>query len=386
MSTAEFPEQLYPFESPNIVVAGGGGGTSVMAAGLAESLPFASVTALVSMSDGGGSTGALRTQFDTPPVGDVRKCTSALSPNREAAGIFEQRLGPDDSLEDVARLGGALLKAVGITDYTHNRRSLEIILSTNELAGKISKLHGHTFGNLVLTALTLEHENVTDAASEAGRLLGLGDRRQVVPVTNDAHQLLMFDGKHIVEGEAAIDTHEIDDPQSAYVWLTPSARISPRAKQAVEQADALLVGPGSVFTSLLPVLAVSGMRNALHSMNGQMIAVANLVTQGHETPGWDVADYLKKLESYTHKPFDYVLYNTVHDVLPETEQPVLFNRDRIEEHSGNRTVAIGTDLTDAHEVVVSADDKLSHLRSRVHHNAQAVARVLDEQILSGAVA
>jgi 2-phospho-L-lactate transferase/gluconeogenesis factor (CofD/UPF0052 family) len=98
MSSAEFPEQPYPFESPNIVVAGGGGGASVMAAGLAESLPYASVTALVCMSDGGGSTGALRDQFKTPPVGDVRKCTSALAPNREAAIIFEQRLKQDDSV------------------------------------------------------------------------------------------------------------------------------------------------------------------------------------------------------------------------------------------------------------------------------------------------
>jgi len=128
------------------------------------------------------------------------------------------------------------------------------------------------------------------------------------------------------------------------------------------------------------------MRSALQKMQGQMIAVANLVTQGHETPGWDVADYLKKLESYTHRSFDYVLYNTVHDVLPESEQPVLFNRARIEEHTGNRTVAIGANLTDAHEVATNPDDKLAHLRSRVHHNPLVVARVLDEEILSSPAA
>jgi len=387
MSSAEFPEQPYPFISPNIVVVGGGGGASVMAAGLAESLPYASVTALVCMSDDGGSTGALRSQFETPPVGDVRKCTSALSPNREAANIFEQRLKQSDTTETVAAFGGALLSSMGIhKEHPDYQRNYATMRATTELASKITHLHGHTFGNLVLTALTLERENISEAAEEAGRLLGLGDQRRVVPATNDPHQLFMYDGQHVIEGEGTIDTHAIAKPQEAHVWLSPSASISPAARKVVEEADALLVGPGSVFTSLLPVLSVSGMKNALQKMQGQMIAVANLVTQGHETPGWDVADYLKKLESYTKKSFDYVLYNTVHDALPDSEQPVLFNRARIEEHVGNRTVAIGTDLTDAHEITINPNDKLAHLRSRVHHNPYAVARVLDEEILSSPAA
>lgn len=378
------PVSHYPFEAPEIVVAGGGGGASVMAAGLAEAMPYASVTAVVCMSDGGGSTGVLREQFDTPPVGDLRKCTSALSPNREAAAIFEQRLGEGDSVKTVAELGGALLKAVGVyeDDAMCRNRNLDIICATNELASQISDFKGHTFGNLVLTSLTLQYKNVTDAADEAGRFLQLGGNRRVVPVTDATHELVMYDGRHIIEGEATIDTHAITKPEEAYVWLSPSAEISPVAQKAVEQADALLVGPGSVFTSLLPVLATDGMKEALQRVRGQMIAVANLVTQGHETPGWDVAEYLKKLESYTHRPFDYVLYNTVHDVLPESEEPVIFNRARIEAHTGNRTVAIGTNLTDAHGVQVDPNDKLAALRSRVHHNPHAIARVLDERILS----
>jgi uncharacterized cofD-like protein len=191
----------------------------------------------------------------------------------------------------------------------------------------------------------------------------------------------MDDGAQIVRGEAAIDTHKIADPYVARIWLDGPARITSQADAALRRADAMLFGPGSLYTSILPILAVDGAGKALHASRGEMVAVANLVTQYHETNGWDVSDYLAKMEEYTDgKKFDRVIYNANPKGLPDNLAPVTFNREQLKRRH-DRVAAIGTDLVDARHVAVDANDPLAATRSTVHHNPAAVAGVLREHVL-----
>ncbi|MGQ0830696.1 MAG: gluconeogenesis factor YvcK family protein [Microthrixaceae bacterium] len=246
-----------PVHAPRVVAIGGGHGLAVTLRAVAG---WAShVTAVVSTADDGGSTGRLRESWDVPALGDVRRCLSALA-------------DPDDV-------------------WT---RVLERRFDAGELAG-------HAVGNLVLLALTEELGDLQSACDEVARGFRIDRHRaRVVPVTDDA---IVLHGRTIhgavVEGQVAVaNTAEL-----AEVWVAPSCTAaSPLSIEAIRAADLVVLGPGSLYTSVLAAAVVGDIRKALADVMVPVAYIANLRADTTETAGYDLASHLDALHRHGVHP------------------------------------------------------------------------------------
>jgi uncharacterized cofD-like protein len=234
-----------------VVALGGGHG---LAATLAAARRYAGdLCAIVSVADDGGSSGRLRAAFGIPPPGDLRKCLVALAdPGSMWTAAFEHRFD----------------------------------------AGE---LEGHAFGNLVLAGLAASTGNFETALAEAGRLLGAVGR--VVPATVEPVVL-----KAVVRGAGGSVTGQVAIGRAegiAGVSLVPAdARAPAAALAALAAADQVVIGPGSLFTSVLAVVAVPAVRKALAATPGRKVYVCNLRPQLPETAGYDVAAHVGALRAH----------------------------------------------------------------------------------------
>ena len=242
---------------PRIVVIGGGTGTYTALMGLKRY--DADLTAIVSMADDGGSSGVLRDEFGHLPPGDVRRCLLALSAE-PAAGTLRT-----------------------LFEYRFERGSW---------------LNGHSFGNLLLTALT-EITGAPDLAiQEAANILNVKGR--VLPVTLDNVELCarLEDGT-VIHGETHIDVRRVrPDLRITEVYLTPRAQAYPPAVEAILAADLVVVGPGDLFTSVIPNLLVEGIPEAIRNTRGRVAYVCNLMTKRGETDGYKASDFLREVQRY----------------------------------------------------------------------------------------
>jgi uncharacterized cofD-like protein len=183
----------------------------------------------------------------------------------------------------------------------------------------------------------------------------------------------MHDGDETIRGEQAIDKHVVVSGQ-ADIALEPKAKLNPEAETAIAAADLIVIGPGSVYTSLLPALSVFGMQEALAAAKAPKVLIANLVTEAHHTNGWHVVDIVHALEHH-HIPLDYVIYNTqlpprtlLASYLAEGEQMIAFTPERFKESPKVHT--IGTALLADHIQERSPHDGIK--RSVIRHNAAEV--------------
>ena len=239
-----------------VVCLGGGTGLSMILRGLKRT---ASVTAVVTTTDDGGSSGRLRRDFGMPAPGDVRHCLSALAEDESLVGrLFQHRF------------------------------------TTGELAG-------HSFGNLFLAGLTDLLGSFDQAVSESARVLAVAGR--VVPSTTDMVELVAeFDDGSTVRGETAIAA--LGRPVRTVRLDPPDPRAHPRALQAIERADLIVMGPGSLFTSTLPPLLVPGIREAVRMARVPRVYVCNLLQQPGETIGYRASDHVQRI--YDHVGSDLV--------------------------------------------------------------------------------
>jgi uncharacterized cofD-like protein len=238
-----------------VVALGGGHG---LAATLAAARRYADdLCAIVSVADDGGSSGRLRAAFGIPPPGDLRKCLVALAdPASLWTSAFEHRFD----------------------------------------AGE---LEGHAFGNLVLAGLAASTGDFEAALAEAGRLLGAVGR--VVPATTEPVVLKAVvrgaggNGSGSITGQVAVASAE----GIAGVSLVPAdAQASEAALTALARADQVVLGPGSLFTSVLAVVVVGAVREALATTPGRKVYVCNLRPQLPETAGYDVAAHVAALRAH----------------------------------------------------------------------------------------
>lgn len=249
---------------PRIVVMGGGTGLSVMLRGLKEK-PL-DITAIVTVADDGGSSGILRSELQMPPPGDIRSVLTALA--------------------DV-------------------EPSLSEMLKYRFKSG--SGLAGHSLGNLILAAMTDITGDFVAGIRELSRVLAV--RGRVLPAANQAVVLKaeMEDGS-IVSGESSI-------PQAGQrikrVFLEPEqVDALPEAVEALRQADAILIGPGSLYTSIIPTLLVPKLAQAVLESNAVKIFVCNVMTQPGETDNYSVGDHLEAVQLHVGSQlFDYVIVN-----------------------------------------------------------------------------
>jgi uncharacterized cofD-like protein len=255
-----------------IVVVGGGTGNHTTLSGLKNQ--ECTLTAVVAMTDSGGSSGRLREELGQLPPGDIRRCLMALA--------------SDDPHGNVMRR---------LFDYRFN--------SGNGLSG-------HSFGNLLLTALTEVTGNTITAIEVASQLLGI--KGKVLPVTLTKSTLVarLEDGTEL-SGESTIDLRR-DNLQVGidYIYLTPKAYVYPPVLEAIEEADAIVLGPGDIFTSVLPNLLVEDVPEAITHSRAIKIHVCNLMSKPGESDGFTASTFVKLLQEYlgTTEPLDYLLFNS----------------------------------------------------------------------------
>jgi uncharacterized cofD-like protein len=261
-----------------VVAIGGGTGLSTLLRGLRRYVTasnqdasraglIADLAAVVTVTDDGGSSGRLRKDFNMLPPGDLRNCMVALS---------EQ----EDLLTQL---------------FAHRFR-------------KGVALRGHNFGNLFVAALTEITGDFALAIQLASKILAT--RGRIYPVTTANAKLVarMEDGS-LVRGETKITASH--KHISELMLDPPDAAPLPETMEAIERADLITVGPGSLYTSLITNLLVQGMPSARAKARGVRVYVCNLMTQANESLGLSAAQHIERIYEHTHAPiFDYALVNT----------------------------------------------------------------------------
>lgn len=258
---------------PRIVVLGGGHGIATVLRGLKEHTN--NLTAVVSVADDGGSSGNLRRSLGILPPGDIRNCLAALSDDEAMlTQLFQYRFGQDTGLG------------------------------------------GHSFGNLLISALVDITGGFEHAIAESGRVLSVHGR--VLPAT--LHNVRLVADVQLPHGQAEVRVEgESQIPRTAgrvrRVWLEPNdASAFPPVIQAILSADMIIIGPGSLYTSILPNLLVRDLLEAIRASRGLKIFIANLTTQPGETESYSCADHLRSLETVIGTDvLDIVVCNSWYD-------------------------------------------------------------------------
>lgn len=309
---------------PKIVAIGGGTGLSTLLRGL--KVYSANITAIVTVADNGGSSGRLRREIGVLPPGDIRNCLAALADEEKLlTELFQYRFRAGDGLV------------------------------------------GHSFGNLFLTAMSDIAGDLEQAISASSQVLAV--RGQVLPATlSDVHLWAeLADGRRI-EGESQITEA---GGKIIKIGCTPeNPPALPAALQAIKEADLIIIGPGSLYTSVIPNLLVPEISNAIASRQVPRIYVCNIMTQAGETDGYSVCDHIRAIdEACGQRLFSSVL---VHKKVPsakaliryaqESSHPVFLDREAVR-YLGRRIVLTNVMDEDEHTGVV-------------RHDSQRLAKVL----------
>ncbi|MGM9935734.1 MAG: uridine diphosphate-N-acetylglucosamine-binding protein YvcK [Candidatus Ornithomonoglobus sp.] len=277
-----------------IAAIGGGTGLSTMLRGL--KLHTDNITAIVSVADDGGSSGVLRTDRKMLPPGDIRNCVAALT--------------------DVQPMFGELL----------NYRFADGIFK------------GHTLGNMFLAAINDMSENFDEAVKTFCNLVGVS--ANVVPVSNDYITLnAKLENGVVIEGESNIGERTNTEIGIDRVFITPvKAKPVQSAVDAIYNADIIVLGPGSLYTSVIPNLLVDGITEAIVSSRAKKVYVCNIMTQPGETDRYTASMHLDALEKHSAKGIvDYIVVNDA--VVPdgvkelyaaENAAQVAFDMDKLE--------------------------------------------------------
>ena len=253
----------------NVGCFGGGTGLPSLLGGLKRN-PWLSVHAVVTMFDSGGSSGQLRDELGVLPPGDVLKCTLALARNEhEARRILLSRLPLPE----------------------HER------------------LRGHTGGNLLLSMMERYSGDFLAAVDGLRAVLGCEGRVWPVSVEQASICAEYGDGSR-TRGEVEVDAGQSAGNAIARLWLEPEVRLHPATAAAIERFDAIIIGPGSFYTSLMPIFLVRGAAEAIRRVNGPVVLVTNLLTEGQGMWNFTAADAVRRMSEAIARPIDVVLVNT----------------------------------------------------------------------------
>ncbi|MFQ6026019.1 MAG: uridine diphosphate-N-acetylglucosamine-binding protein YvcK [Dehalococcoidia bacterium] len=286
-------------KDPKIVVVGGGSGSSAVLQGLKKFTT--DITAVVTMFDSGGSSGLLHNEFGYPPLGDLRQCLLGLSEDDETTLAVRELLGFRFQQE--------------------------------------SSLKGHSLGNLLLAALTTIGEDLELAIEKISRLLRI--HGQVIPVSLEWADLCakLMDGE-ILRGESTIDLRGTSTPYIDRVFLEHPVAANPQAIKAILQADLVILGPGDLYTSVIPNLLADSIPEALTETKATRVYVCNLMTKLGETDDFKASDFVREMNSYLIAgSLDWVLINSREipeevqtAYLTEGARPVVFDLTSTQQH------------------------------------------------------
>ncbi len=306
---------------PRIVAIGGGHGLSTLLHGLKEYT--SNITAIVTVADDGGSSGRLRKEFNVLPPGDIRNCLVALADSEHLMGrLFQFRF--DDGKD----------------------------------------LKGHNFGNLFITAMTRLTGDFEDAVKLSSKVLAI--RGRVVPSTTEK---VILESLH-ENGSRTIGESKIPEANSPIkrVHIRPEDCIPTKeAINAIKKADAIIMGPGSLYTSIMPNLLIKGLSQEILKAKAKKFYVCNVMTQYGETDNYKVSDHIQAIINHTDKGIvNYVIANTgrvpeklLEKYAQEKAYPVVLDKEAIKK--------LGCEIIRAN--IVNTEDY-------VRHNSYKLARII----------
>lgn len=342
-------------KNKKVVVIGGGTGTAVVLSGLKQ-YPQLAITAIVVVSDNGGSTGRLRDEFGFLPAGDLRQCLAALA------------TGENESL---------------IRDILLYRFSKE------------SSLKGHNLGNLILTALEDLAKQRKDSSARAieiaSKIFEIAGR--VYPISEQAADLVIdYEDRQII-GEKYLDDPKLGGQKIKKIKFKKAQKIYHRAAQAIKEADLIILGPGDLYASLLANSLVDGFAKSLQdnlNAGGKFVYVLNLMTHFSQTHQMSALDHLREVTKYCQRQPDYILINretispkVIEHYASQSEWPVLndlnqakkqgkfseidWSKLNIRERNLLSTILVSHDQSHSHSLLRHDKDKV----------AKAILEILD---------
>ena len=261
--------------SVNVGCFGGGTGLPSVLGGLKRN-PWVTLNAVVTMFDSGGSSGQLRDELGVLPPGDVLRCALALARNEREA-----------------------------------RRVLLARLPTMEHA----RLGGHTGGNLLLSMMQRYSGDFLAAVEGLRSLLGCAGRVWPVSVESASVCAEYGDGTS-TKGEVEVDAGQSAGHMISRLWLEPEVNVHPQTARAIEGFDAVVIGPGSFYTSLMPIFLVRGVAEAVQRVRGPVVLVCNLLTEGRGMWHFTAGEAIAEIARLIGRPVDVAVVNTA---LPSSE-------------------------------------------------------------------
>jgi len=324
-------------KKPHIVIIGGGTGTYVALMGL-KKYPV-DLTAIVTMMDSGGSSGKLRDELGVLPPGDVRQCLVALAKSsKRLRDLFMYRF-------------------------------------------EEGELKGHNFGNIFLSAMEKVSGSMESAIEEVGDILRI--QGKVVPVTYTNSELCVeLENGETIIGETHIDEvkEKLNRPKIVRAFLKPHAKANKDALSAIQTADLIIIGPGDLYTSIIPNLLVDGIPRALQKAQAKKVFVLNLMTKHGQTTKYTASDHLRDLEQYLGKNvIDYVLLNTQKPAMEALEWYKQYNEVQVKDDLETTPYTIiRAELLKDKIVGKSASDTLK--RSIIRHDSDKLAKEIIQVI------
>lgn len=320
-----------------IAVLGGGTGTFVVLSSL-KKYPL-DLGVIVTMMDSGDSTGRLRDQLGVLPPGDLRQCLVALSESSEIwRKLFLYRFETGD-------------------------------------------LKGHNFGNIFLAAL----EKVSDSYTQVVDLASvvLKTKGEVIPVTYEkTHLGVKYESGAVIEREGNIDEDNEETSRIVEAYLKPPVPSNEKAIKRLLYSDYIIVGPGDIYTSLVPVLLADGIKDTIKKSKAKLILILNLMTKHGQTTNYSASNYVEDIQRYSGRLPDFVIVNTQPiptDMLKwyEDHKENLVEND-LKQSNYKGKVILG-DLLDETKVITSSADKLN--RSVLRHSSEKLAKLLMEKVI-----
>ncbi|MRH42016.1 uridine diphosphate-N-acetylglucosamine-binding protein YvcK [Aquibacillus halophilus] len=309
-------------KNPHVVVLGGGTGMPVLLRGL-KNYPI-DLSAIVTVADDGGSSGRLRTEMSMPAPGDIRNVIVALSDVEPMLmDLFQHRFKNGNGLS------------------------------------------GHSMGNLLLAAMTSVTGDFYNGIKEISRVLNV--KGKIYPIANENMFLHaeMTDGE-IITGESNIP---LANKKIKRVFLKPEPVLPlPEAVQAIEQADLVVIAPGSLYTSTLPNLIVPQIGDALQHTKGKVVYVCNVMTQGGETNGYSAADHVQAIT-------DHIGKGCIHSIIVHNK-PILGDVRAVYAEENAEPVIYDTDRLINMDLEIIEADIIDHDRQMLRHDTSKVARLL----------
>lgn len=321
----------------NVVTIGGGTGSFVLLSGL-KKYPI-NLSAIVSMADDGGSTGALRDELGVLPPGDIRQCLVALS----------------DSSKELRVL----------MNYRFEKGGLK----------------GHSFGNILLSALEKINGSFSKGIAEASKILNV--RGRVIPVTDqDTNLFIELENGEILKGENQINhSFEIEKTGVKKIYLFPSAKANQEAVEKILEADLIVIGPGNHYCSIVPNFLVKGIPEAIIKSKAKVVYNCNLVNKRGHTEKFSLQDYVKSINGYIGRErVDFVTFNTRNPGLKlikkyEHKKEFLIKSNSVNNSRKNYKI-IQADILSQDKPDYAKADILAKQRAFIRHDSDKLAKIL----------